>query len=136
MGNGSHHRRRSATKTAVQIVLVLAVVTFGGAVVHFSYTAYESGQCYTANADSLSYSGEPLPRRPIDSRDCRQILASSEEHQRIDACIAILAIVLAGGAAVRLSKASHHTKRIVLVAEVAVVTVGVAYTILLATVLR
>ena len=115
-------------------MLVLAAVTFGGAIFHFSYTAYESSQCYTADAGS--YSTEPQPRRPVDSGDCREILASAEQHQRTDAVIAVLAVMLIVGAAVRLSKASRRTKRVVLVAEVVVVAIGVIYTILLATALR
>ena len=134
MGHASHHKRPSLTRTAARIVLVLAAVTFGGAVVHFSYTAYESGQCYTADADPIST--QTHPRRPLDSGDCRWIIASSEEHQRTDAAIAILAVVLMIGAAVRLSKASRRTRRFVLVAEITVVTIGVFYTILLASALR
>ena len=42
------------SKTAARIVLVLAAVTFGGAIFHFSYTAYESSQCYTADASDSS----------------------------------------------------------------------------------
>lgn len=115
-------------------MLVLAAVTFGGAILHFSYTAYESGQCYTADGDS--FSPETQPRIPIDSDDCRAILARTEQYQRTDATIAVLAVILIIGASVRLSKASHRTKRVVLVAEVAVVAVGAVYTILLASVLR
>ena len=40
------------------------------------------------------------------------------------------------GAAVRLSKASRRTRRLVLVVEIAVVTLGLVYTVLLATALR
>ena len=134
MGHGTHRKRRSLTRTMARIVLVLAAVTLGIAILHFSYTAYESGQCYTGSAGL--FSTEPPPREPIDSDDCRQILASSDEHQRTDAAIAVLAVVLMTGAAVRLSKASRRTRRLVLVAEIAVVTLGVVYTVLLATALR
>jgi hypothetical protein len=134
MAHGSHHKRRSASKAAARVVLVLAAVIFGGAIFHFSYTAYESGQCFTTDADSIST--ETRPRRPIDSGDCRSIIASSENHQRSDAAIALLAVVLMIGAGVRLSKASRRTRRLVLVAEIAVVTLGVVYTVLLATALR
>jgi hypothetical protein len=40
------------------------------------------------------------------------------------------------GAAVRLSKARRRTRRLVLVAEIAMVTIGVIYTVLLATAFR
>jgi hypothetical protein len=40
------------------------------------------------------------------------------------------------GAAVRLSKASRRIRRLVLVAEIAVVTIGLVYTIQLASALR
>ena len=135
MGDARHHKRRSPARTAARVVLVLAALTFGGAICHFSYIAYESSQCYTADA-SDPFSTETQPRRPIDSGNCRAILASTEEHQRTDAAIAILAVVLMIGAAVRLSKASRRTRRLVLVAEIAVVTVGIVYTVLLATALR
>ena len=59
---------------------------------------------------TLFYSDAPA--KALDSGDCREILASSEEHQRTDAVIAVLAVVLMIGAAVRLSKASHRTKRL------------------------
>jgi len=134
MGHMSRQKRRSPARTAARIGLVLAAVTFGGAIFHFSYTAYESGQCYTANSDSLST--EMRPRKAIDSDDCRRILASSEEHQRTDAAIAVLAVMLMIGAAVRLSKASRRTRKLVLVAEIVAVAIGIVYTILLATALR
>ena len=115
-------------------MLIVAAVTFGAAIFHFSYTAYESSQCST-DAGS-PFTTETLPRRPIDSGDCRAILAGGDEHQRTDAAIAVLAVVLMIGAGVRLSKASRRTRRLALAAEIVVVTVGVFYTILLATALR
>jgi hypothetical protein len=135
MGHVSHHKRRSASRTAARIMLILAAVTFSAAIGHFSYTAYESSQCYTANT-SDPFSTEPLPQTPIDSDSCRAIIAGGDEHQRTDAAIAILAAVLLIGAGVRLSKASHRTRRLVLVAEIIVVTIGALYTILLASALR
>jgi len=135
MGPVSRRKKRSLARTAAGIVLVLGTLIFAGAVVHFSYTAYESSQCYTEIADdSLSQKSRRL--QVVDSDDCRRILASSEQHQRIDAALAILAIVVGIGAAVRLSNASHRTRRLVLMAEVVAVTVGTIYFILLETVLR
>lgn len=116
-------------------MLVLGALSFAGAVIHFSYTAYQSSQCYTESAvDTLSQ--EPRRLQTIDSDDCRLILASSEAHQRIDAAIAILAIVVGIGAAVRSSNASRRTRRVVLAAEVVTVAVGTIYFILLVNTLR
>ena len=130
-----HRKRRSLTTIAARIVLVLGTLIFAGAVVHFSYTAFESSQCYTEKApDNLSQAQRSM--QVVDSDDCRRILASSEQHQRIDSALAILAIVVGIGAAVRLSNASHRTRRLVLAAEIVVVTVGTIYFILLANSLR
>ena len=135
MGHVSHRSHRALTRAMARIALVLAALTFAGAVIHFSYIAYESSQCYTeVSDDPLSH--ESRDREPVDSDECRLILASSEERQRIDAAIAVLAIVVGSGAAVRLSSASRHTQRVILLAEVIVVAVGVVYTVLLASALR
>jgi hypothetical protein len=131
MGRLSHRRQRALTRTAARIALVLGALTFAGAVVHFSYTAYESSQCYTAAGDYSTSQG-PQRMQVVDSAECRLILAKSEEHQRIDAAIAILVIVVWIGAAVRLSNTRRRTRRAILIVEVAVVAVGLVYTVLLA----
>ena len=134
MGHVSHRGKRALAKTAARIVLVLGILAIAGAVTHFAYLAYESRDCFTATTDADT--GLPQRRVPVDSGDCRQILSRGEDHQRIDAAIALLAIVIVIGAAVRLSNASRRTRRVVLMLEIAVVAVGIVYTILLAFVLR
>lgn len=134
MGHGSRHRKNSGPRKAARIALFFGILTFTGAVIDFAYFAYKSGQCYTASTDVET--GEPQRQKPVDSDDCRLIISHSEDHQRMAATIAILAVVIATGAAVRLSNASRRTRRMLLVVEVAVVAVGVVYTILLASVLR
>lgn len=133
MGHVSHHKEHLLTRPAARIVVVLTAVIFAGAALHFAYTAYESSQCYTGTD---YFSTEPQSRQAVDSDECRLILSHSEEHQRIDASVAMLAILVAIGAAVRLSNASRRTRRVVLVVEIAVVVVGAFYTILLASLLR
>lgn len=134
MGHGSRHRKNSVPRRAARIALILGTLAFVGAAIHFSYSAYESGQCYTSSTDAET--GLPQREMPIKSDDCRLILSRSENHQRIDAAIAMLAILVVIGAAVRLSNASRRTRRLLLIAEVALVAVGTIYTILLATALR
>ncbi len=135
MGHVSHHKKRSLTKAAAQIVLVLGALAFASSALHFAYTAYESSDCYNATKTD-PFSGEPVRRSPVDSDECRLVLATSEQHQRFDAAIAVLAIVVGTGAAVRLSNSRRRTKRVVLVVELAVVAVGTIYILLLASVLR
>jgi hypothetical protein len=135
MGPVSHRKKRSLTRIAAWIVLAVGIVAFAGAATQFVYLAYESGDCYEADTTD-HFTGEPIRRAPIHTDECRLVISRSEDHQRIDAAIAILAIVVMSGAAVRLSKASRRTKRVVLMVEVAVVAVGIVYTILLASVLR
>jgi hypothetical protein len=134
MGQVSHRTRRSATKTAARIALALGTLAFVGVALHFGYAAHESAGCYQASTDI--FTGEPQREVPIESEECRLILSHNEEHQRVDAAIAMLAIVIVSGAAVRLSSASRRTRRIVLMVEVVVVALGIVYTILLASVLR
>jgi predicted nucleic acid-binding Zn ribbon protein len=134
MGHESHRRKRSLRKTAARIVLVLGILAFAGAVAHFTYLAYESGDCFTANTDADT--GMPDRRVPVDSEECRLILSHNEDHQRVDAAIAMLAIVILIGSVVRLSNASRRTRRIVFMVEVALIAVGAVYAILLATFLR
>ena len=134
MGRVSHRGKRALTKTAARIALVLGIVVFAGTVSHFTYLAYESRDCFSVTTDADT--GLPQRRVPVDSDDCRLILSRNEEHQRTDAATAMLAIVIVIGAAVRLSNASRRTRRVVLMVEIAVVAVGIVYTILLAFVLR
>lgn len=135
MRHPNHSEEHWLTRTGARVLLVAAAVMFAGAVVHFAFTAFESRQCYTESPDT-SLSQDQRRLATVNSNDCRRILASSEQHQRTDAAIAILAIIVAIGAAIRLSKATRQTKRVVLAIEIAVVAVGVFYTILLATILR
>jgi hypothetical protein len=135
VGHLSHRRQRALTKTAARIALILGIVAFAAAVIHFSYNAYESTPCYTGDAGG-GLSQESRGMRPVDSGDCRLILASSEEHQRIDAAIAVLAIIVVIGGSVRLSNASRRTRRVVLIAEVIVVAVGIVYAVLLTSAFR
>ena len=136
MGHGSRHKRRSLCRELRrELCWCLAVVTFGGAIFHFSYTAYESSQCYTADStESFSTESHAAKAQSIRTTAARS-LPAAKTISGLDAAIAVLAIVLIVGAAVRLSKASRRTRRLVLVAEVAVVTIGVVYTILLASAL-
>lgn len=134
MDHASRHRHRSRSKSAARIVLVLGMLVFVGVAVHFAYAAHESAECYRASADA--FTGEPEREVPVDSAECRLILSHNEQHQRVDAIIAMLAIVILAGAGVRLSKASRRTRRIVLMVEVVVVALGIVYTILLASVVR
>ena len=129
MGHVSRHRNNSVPRKAARIALVLGALTFAGSVLHFSYTAYESSQCYTESADT-GLSQEHGRLKPVDSDDCRLVLASSEQHQRIDAALAMLAIIVGIGAAVRLSSASRHTRRRLLLGGVAVVALAVYVVVL------
>lgn len=133
MGHVSHSKKHLLTRPAARIVLVLAALLFTGAALHFAFTAYETSECTTG----IDYfSTEQQSQGTVDSDHCRFILSVSEEHQRTAAAIAVLAIIVGIGAAVRLSNASRHTRRIVLAIEVVVVALGVFYTILLASVLH
>ncbi len=134
MGHASHHREHLLTRPAARVVVVLAALIFAGAVVHFAVTAYESRNCFTPSTDAVT--GEPQRQQPIDSDDCRLVLSRSEDRQRTDATIAVLAIAVVIGAAVRLSKASRRTRRVVLVVEIIVLVLGAVYMILLASLLR
>jgi len=132
MGHGSRHRKTSAARRAAQIAFVLGVLVFAGAILDFAYFAYEGSECYSG-----TFSFSPRSERTqVNTAECRQLIAQAESHQPVDAAIAILAIVIVIGAAVRLSKASRSTRRFVLVAEIIVVTIGAIYTILLASALR
>jgi len=133
-GHESHRGKRALTKTAARIALVMGILAFAGVVAHFTYLAYESRDCFTETTDADT--GLPQRRVPVASEDCRQILSRGEGHQRTDAAIALLAIVIVIGAAVGLANASRRTRRVVLTLEIAVVAVGIVYTILLAFVLR
>jgi hypothetical protein len=125
---------RSVSKTVARIVLVLRILAFAGAVTQFIFLAYEYGDCFAPSQDPDT--GRPRHGAPVDSDDCRLIRSQSESHQRADAAIAMLAVMVVIGAAVWLSKARRQTRRRVLILEVAVVTVGVVYIVLLAAVLR
>jgi predicted nucleic acid-binding Zn ribbon protein len=134
MGDVRHHRPHLLTRPAARVVVVLAAVIFTGAAVHFAVTAYEARDCFTTASDVSS--GEPQRRQPVESDDCRQVLSRSEDRQRTDATIAILAVAVGIGAAVRLSKASRRTRRVILVVEIVVLGVGAVYIILLSAMLR
>jgi hypothetical protein len=134
MGHGSHHKKSSVPRRAARIALILGILAFVGATLHFIFTAYESSECYTSSTDPET--GQPQRQKPVDSGECRMIISETESHQRVDATIALVAIVFVVGGAVRLSNANRRTRRLMLIAEVAVVVIGVIYTILLASILR
>ncbi len=134
MGHVSQRAKHSRTRAAARTVLVLGIVAFAGAVLNFALNAYVSTDCFTPSAQYDS--GAPGRRDAIDSDECRQIILRRDEHQRVDAAIAILAIMVVIGGAVRVSKASRRTRKVILVAEVAVVVVGVVYIVLLTSAFR
>ena len=134
MGHVSRRKERSLTRIAARILLVLGIAAGVGAILDFAYSAYRTSLCYETNAGE--YSDSIAPRVPVDSNECRLTISRGDVRQRRDAVIAILAIVVGIGAAVRLSSASHRTRRLVLVAEVVAVAVGAIYFALLATMVR
>ena len=135
MAHVRHHREHLLTRPAARVVVVLAALIFAGAAVHFAVTAYQSRQCF-APADVAGSSQEQQRYQPVDSDDCRLILSRSEDRQRTDATIAVLAIAVGIGGTVRLSKASRRTRRVVLVVEIIVLVLGAVYMVLLISLFR
>ena len=125
MGHVSHRTKRTPARTAARVALVLGIVAFTGALLDFAFHAYESSDCFTPGAQYDS--GVPMPRDAVASDECRELILRRDEHQRTDATIAMLAIVVVMGGAVRLSNASRRTQRILLTAEIVVVAVGIVY---------
>jgi hypothetical protein len=133
MGHVNHRKKRALTRAAARVALVLGIAGFLRTMLDFAVKAYSSSNCFTPSA--YYDSGVPMRRDAVDSDQCRLLILERDERQRIDATIAILAVIAVIGAAVRLSTASRRARRAALMVEIAV-AVAIFYFVLLSTAFR
>lgn len=126
MGQRYRHKQSRTRKTA-RIVRVLAILLCVAAIADFSYYAFLSKGCFSADSDT---SGNALPRVAVASDECRELIPLRDTHFRLDALGALLAVALLIGTGVVLSNLHRSTKRLLLGVEAAVLVLTLAYSVL------
>ena len=103
----SFHRRYRKRILIARILLAAAVAIGLFAVPRFAYTAFNTANCYRDTSDA---SGN-VEQVAVESVECADVLASSEDQLRLDASTALLGAAFLLSSVVCYRKARRHRPR-------------------------
>jgi hypothetical protein len=94
-------------KIAARIGLALALVVGVLAISDFAYNAYKIADCYTdEGTDQWGHSTPPKPK----TGECYAEILLRDEHLRLDATAAVVAVALLIGSTVMFRKTRRHRR--------------------------